>query len=399
MIPAGVIVETDALNAAPWYRREPYMVFFPLGILLAWAGVGHWFLLSMGVLPNYRPIFHSMAQIQGFMTCFAVGFLFTMIPRRTGSAPPATWQVAVCATAPVVTTVAAWFELWHVAQAAWLVLAFTLISFAVRRFTSATSRRKPPNSFVWIPMSFLMGIAGSLLTGLSMSLGGPYLWLHDVGRGLVLQGLFIGLVLGVGSLAFPLMMRGEPPPDSQSSADDYSERLMHVGLGLVLVASFFVGVSVSLRVGLAMRAFVILFVLVGSTELWRPPTVAGWNRLSIWFAGWMLPFGYVLATLFVHHHKAGLHVAFVGGFAFLALAVSTQVILGHRGYTTVASGKPWQVPAIGVLIATAFASRFAMEFDRIRYFPWMAVASAAFLTATLVWAGFLLPKMWNAPQK
>jgi uncharacterized protein involved in response to NO len=76
------------------------MLFFPLGIALAWAGVAHWYLLSIGAIENYRPIFHSMAQIQGFMTCFAAGFLLTMIPRRTGSDPPAGWQIAVCAVAP-----------------------------------------------------------------------------------------------------------------------------------------------------------------------------------------------------------------------------------------------------------------------------------------------------------
>ena len=77
------------LQAAPLWRREPYRIFFPLGCLLAWAGVLHWFLHSIGWLADYAPVFHAIAQIQGFMMCFAVGFLFTAIPRRTGTAPPA----------------------------------------------------------------------------------------------------------------------------------------------------------------------------------------------------------------------------------------------------------------------------------------------------------------------
>ena len=76
----------------PAWRREPYKVLFPLGMLLAWAGVLHWFLHGIGVLHDYRPVFHSIAQIQGFMMCFAVGFLFTAIPRRTGTWPPAATQ-------------------------------------------------------------------------------------------------------------------------------------------------------------------------------------------------------------------------------------------------------------------------------------------------------------------
>jgi uncharacterized protein involved in response to NO len=352
---------------------------------------------ATGLLANYRPIFHSMAQIQGFMTCFAVGFLFTMIPRRTGSAPPATWQVVLCAVAPVVTTAAAWSQLWVVSQVAWLALAVTLIGFAVSRFLSATSRRRPPNSFVWIPMSLAMGVVGSLLTAAAMAAGPEYFWLHDVGRGMILQGLFIGLVLGVGSLAFPLMTRGQAPSDAAPTRRDQIERGLHVLGGAVLVASFFVGALVSLRLGLAMRAAVIVIVLVGSVQLWRPPTGPGWNRRLIWLAGWFLPLGYVLAVVFVQHHKAGLHVAFIGGFALLAFAVSTQVTLGHRGYSDVMVGKPWQVPAIGSLMIAASAARFAMDFDPARFFLWMAVAAFFFLLGSAVWLAFVLPKMIVSP--
>ncbi len=88
------------LAAAPVWRRQPYRVFFPLGLLLAWCGVVHWLLHGLGVLPDYRPVFHAITQIQGFMMCFAVGFLLTAIPRRTGTAPPASWQVILAGFCP-----------------------------------------------------------------------------------------------------------------------------------------------------------------------------------------------------------------------------------------------------------------------------------------------------------
>ena len=65
----------------------------------------HWLLFALGVSDEYRSIFHSMAQIQGFLACFAVGFLFTMIPRRTGTPPPAPWQMVIGLAAPIGTTV------------------------------------------------------------------------------------------------------------------------------------------------------------------------------------------------------------------------------------------------------------------------------------------------------
>ena len=106
-IPKDLTTETDALSAAPLWRREPYRLFFPLGVALAWAGISHWWLHATGFLPVYRPVFHAMTQIQGFMTCFAVGFLFTMIPRRTGSRPPEVWEIGIGLLAPPLTAIAA----------------------------------------------------------------------------------------------------------------------------------------------------------------------------------------------------------------------------------------------------------------------------------------------------
>jgi uncharacterized protein involved in response to NO len=397
-IPAGVVTESNTLLSAPLWRREPYRVFFPLGASMALAGIGHWLLHAVGVLADYRPIFHAITQIQAFLTAYAVGFLFTMIPRRTGSTPPSAVEMIVCITAPVVTCASAWSEHIVISQAAWLLLALTVIQFAVRRFLSATSRRRPPNSFVWIPLAFLMGIAGSVMTGIYGMRGGEELWLHDIGRGLVLQGVFIGLVLGVGGLALPLMTRGQPPPDGAATAADVRSRLGHLTGALVLMASFFVQYAASVRLGLALRGAVVLSVLLLSAEIWRKPTTPGLNRRVLWVASWMLPLGYFLAAAYPVAFKAGLHVAFIGGFALMTLAVSTQVTLGHGGYSELVIGWPWQVATIAALVVAAIIPRALMDLDPSRFYVWMALAAALFLSGLLVWAVFLVPKMLARPK-
>src|SRR5438105_7251800 len=153
------------------WRREPYRLLFPLGVLLAWAGVLHWLLLATGVIQEYRSIFHAFAQIEGFMTCFAVGFLFTLIPRRTGTSPPAPWQMGVALAAPVAITVGAWFERWALSQIPWLLLMALLIQFAVSRFRAPGASRRVPNSFVWVVLALVMGSGGSILAGVGAALG------------------------------------------------------------------------------------------------------------------------------------------------------------------------------------------------------------------------------------
>ncbi len=392
-VPPGVVHVGDELAAAPLWRREPYRVFFPLGVVLAWAGVSHWLAHAAGLLADYRPVFHAVTQIQGFMSCFAVGFLFTMLPRRTGSGPPAPWQMFACMGAVAVTTLASWGGRWALSQVAWLVLAFTVIGFAVSRFLSGSSRRKPPNAFVWIPAAFLMGIAGSVMTGAYGALGPDYFWVHNVGRGLILQGMFTGLVMGVGSLAIPLMTRSKPPADGAASRRDYLERGANLAAAILLAASFVIEAQLSLQLGLAIRAVVSLTVLVLAAGILNAPTQPGRNRWIVWGAAWMLPLGYAMAAAFPHHYKAGLHVVFLGGFALLAFAVSTQVILGHGGYKHEMAGRPWQVAAMAGLVLAAMVPRALMEFDPSRFFLWLGASASLFLAATIIWVVFLVPKI------
>ena len=112
---------------------------------------------------------------------------------------------------------------------------------------------------------------------------------------------------------------------------------------------------------------------------------AAWNARVIWTAAWMVPLGYLLAAAFPDRYRGPLHVTFVGGFALLALAVSTQVTLGHGGRSDLMMGKPRQVLAIATLTLLATAARVTLQFDVERGRWWMAMAAGLFLTATIVW--------------
>src|SRR6185295_1085402 len=160
-------------------------------------------------------------------------------------------------------------------------------------------------------------------------LGGTWWWLHTLGRGLVLQAMFISMVLGVGGLALPLMTRGEAPPDGAATPTDRAARLAHVAGAMVLLASFGVEQQSSLALAYALRAAVIALVLLSAAKLWKRPALPGFNRWAIWIAAWMLPLGYAVAAIAPEHPKAGLHVTFIGGLALLTLSVGAQVILAH----------------------------------------------------------------------
>jgi uncharacterized protein involved in response to NO len=380
-------------GSVPLLRSEPYRLFFPLGVLLSWAGVGHWLLHGLGVLEDYRSIFHAMTQIQGFLISFAVGFLFTMIPRRTGTESPSTPELAIGAVAPIGTTIAAWLGQWAVAQLFWLVLAVTIVRFVAVRFRSQTAKRKPPNGFVWIPIAFLFGIGGSIMAGLGGALGSSHWWLHALGTRILLQAMFVSLVLGVGGLAIPLMTRGEAPADGSATPSDRRARLGHIALALLLLASFLVEQWISLPLAMSLRAAVVLTALLASASLWKRPSLPGWNRRLIWISAWCLPIGYALAAAFPFQYKAGLHVVFIGGLAMLALSVGAHVILGHGNFKEELARRSGSVSGIALSMLAAIIFRGLIDFDPDHFFGWMIAASAAFLAGTALWLAYLMPKL------
>jgi hypothetical protein len=147
---------------------------------------------------------------------------------------------------------------------------------------------------------------------------------------------------------------------------------------------------VSARLGFALRAAVVLGVLLASAEIWRRPTVPGLHRRFIWTAAWLLPVGYFCVALFPQYPKAGLHVLFIGCFGLLALCISTHVVLSHGGAAKILETQPWPVALMGALLFAALLFRVLVNVDAAHVYRWLGLAAATFLSATVVWAAFLV---------
>lgn len=353
-------------------RRDPYRLLFPLGVVLAWAGVFHWFLFAVGLTDEYRSIFHSMAQIQGFMACFAAGFLLTFIPRRTGTAPPSELEIGIAAAAPVATTVLAWMERWAVAQIFWLIFLAMLLAFAARRLRA---RKGPiPSRFIWVVTAIVCGIAGAVVAGFGAAR--EEMWLHDVGRAMVLQGVFSALVFGIGGVVLPPFTHGKAAPEHEPVP-------LHVVSALLYLASFLVEPE-SLRVAFAVRAAIAAALIL--PHLWRPPSLPGLNRWLMWIAAWALPVGNAAVAAFPEYRRIGLHVVFIGCFALMAFAISIHVALAHGGQVRRLNESPLALRAMGALLAVALVFRLLVDLapGEVRF--WIGGAAIAFLAATAFWA-------------
>ena len=385
-------------SSAPAWRREPYRLLFPLGALLGIAGVLPWLLFGLGVSHRYDPVFHSLTLVQGFLACYVLGFLFTFVPRRTGTPAPGVGQMLLALTLPVALTLAAWLGQLALSQALWVALLLMLVGFVVRRALAPHPQKQVPGGFAWLPVALLMGLVGSLLTAAPGALAGRHPWLHLMGQGLLTQGMLTGLVLGVGTLLLPVLLYGHAPSLKDDHLKGFSGAL-HLGAALLFVASFWVEAQRSTVLGYGLRALLCLGLLLGPMGLWRRPTEPGVHRRFVWLAAWLLPLGYGLVALFPQHRVAGQHVVFIGGLALVTLAISTHVVLAHGNYGRLLRASPWTVGGFGALCLLALVARGLASLDPAHLRGWLAVAAASFLGALTLWALTVVPRLRTAPPR
>jgi uncharacterized protein involved in response to NO len=395
MMPA-VVPSHHGSAPAPAWRREPYRLLFPLGAALGVLAVVPFPLRGAG--GGSLALFHSVAQVLGFLTCFVVGFLFTFIPRRTQTPAPDAWEMTVAVTVPPAAVASAWVNAGQTPYVLWLGLVVVAIVFTVSRMRAPAAEGRVPAVLVWVPLSLVAGAVGAALAAVAPFLAGggaPVSWV--IGRGLLVQGLVAGLVLGVGGILVPQLTRGEVPPDVLDRLRARRAWAVHAAAAAAFFASFPIEVLVDLRLGIALRALVATVVLVAAARLHLPPTLPGLHRWLVWLGAWLVPLGFWIGALFPRHRGAALHVVFVGGFAQIALAVATHVALSHGGRPERLSASPAALRLMAVLLAVAFGARILAGLDLAHVASWLSWAGLAFAGAVAAWAVVVAPAMLRRP--
>lgn len=375
----------------PIWRAEPFRVFFPLAVVLGWAGIGHWLLYALGVTLTYSCTAHGIVQTQSFMLAFAVGFLLTAIPRRTASAAPSHVEIATAFALLAITAAAALVEQDLIAHAAYACVFALVLRFAVQRFRAGTRRRRPPAGFVLVPVAVGSGLVGATLL-VASSKGVLPGWAHRFGRLLVQQGVFLCLAVGVGSLVLPLMSGAPPPADLGSSPRETRKAIGYAVVGLAILASLALEARGWLRAAPLARALAVAIGLGVGGGAWRRPSKPGLHRRFVWLSVWLMPLGLSLAALWPDYRVPALHVLFIGGFGLMAFGVATHVTLSHLGLERLREGRPAAVAVLGVAVLLAMLARVTADWTDT-YFTHIGWAAGAWLAGKAWWLVFIAAKL------
>jgi uncharacterized protein involved in response to NO len=360
--------------------KEPYRIFFPLGVAFGLAGVAIWPLYTFGVTASYSGRAHALVQTDGFLYAFVVGFLLTAVPRFTGTQPPTRsvqyWLAAIL----LVSVVASELRFWILGTTMFVVAHAMLLVLLARRFVRR--QQQPPASFVVVGMGLLAGAVGALITaGVAWEIA-PAAW--DLpGRRMLTEGMMLLLVVGVSGFLGPRLLGfAALPLPGQSHG---GPTIPWVAAGLTIFVSVPAEYGFDLGWMAVIRATVVTAVLVPTLQLWRPPAVRTTLSWTVWIAHWVIVVGVWHVAFAPRYRVDFLHMLFVGGFSLLILAVATRVTLSHGGRDLSLERRSWPL-RIGLTLALiAMFARIGAPFASVSYFEHLAFAALLWMAGVLCW--------------
>jgi len=365
--------------------REPYRVFFPLGLLFGLAGVAVWPLYSFGVTATYSGRAHAMVQTYGFLYAFITGFLLTAVPRFTGTEPPARATQYSLAAVLLTAVAASEFRAFAAGTALFVVAHLVLLTLLTRRFVRRT--QNPPAAFVLIGLALVAGAIGALLEAGVAWEAVPAAW-DLLGKRLLTEGMVMLLVLGVGGFLGPRLL-GFPAPPQPGAPIRVKSSMAGLAILLALIAEY--GFDVAWMAYL--RAAIVSVLVVSSLRLWRRPSARTTLSWTIWIAHWLIAIGVWMVAAAPKYRADFLHVLFVGGFSLLILAIGTRVTLSHGGHTLEKERRSWPLRIGLTLGLIAMLARIGAPFASATYFDHLAWAALLWMAGMTCWGAFILRVM------
>jgi len=373
---------------------EPFRLLFPLGIVIGIAGVSLWPLYSWHLMTVYPAVPHSRMMIEGFLTCFVVGFLGTALPRLLGS--PRFVLGETMAFAVSLATVAilhgfGWTLLGD--QLFFLTLAALVFSLVVRfPFRKDT----PPPAFVLVALGVFSALAGAAIQALLQITPADWAaWLPTLGRLLLNQGFVLLPIMGIGAFLLPRFF-GLPNrqdfPEAPGLSPGWMTRAAFAALcGIAVLASFAIESAGAPRWGCLLRASAVLLYFFNEVPVHRAGIGGGTLALGLRIALFSIPTGYLSIALWPQLNVTLLHIVFVTGFSLLTLIVASRVILGHSGQSEKFRARLKPVLAMVLLVTLAMLTRVSADLMPGLRLNHYAYAALAWIAGAVVWMASVLP--------
>jgi uncharacterized protein involved in response to NO len=209
-------------------------------------------------------------------------------------------------------------------------------------------------------------------------------------RRLSYQGFVLLPILGIGPFILPrffgLPSRHDFPEMLMPSRRWKQKALLALGVGVLIISSFFVETNGWLRAAHAIRFGATLVYLFIEFPFRLAPKIGTALGASLRIAFALLVSGLILIALFPAFRVGLLHLTLVGGFATITLTVATRVLFGHSGNLEKLKEKNrWLLIAIALMLF-GMVTRISGDF-------WPKIMASHYIYGGLIWIGGVL--LWS----
>ena len=356
-------------------QKNPYRIFFFLGIIGLFIGLSVWILFGFVSPEFYLGKMHAHYMIGIFLLSFVMGFLLTAIPRMSGTQGPNPGEFFLILGPMLAASGWGFFEVQEKYFFACMAFAIlNLFVFCFRRIMMATHML--PDVFPMVVISLLSGLMGAIF----FILGYP-----DIGGRLFYLNMVLGLCVGVGARLIPMIL------GLGCSLKIHVAEMWLVGI--LLMASSFVEIYLFPSFGSFLRFIIIIWAFV---KYWRAYRLSSFNSsvsVGIRIASFSILIGTSILWLYPNYSLEGQHLIYISGFSLLTLMVASRVILAHGNYDLSLEFKNkyiW-IPVILIIISTA--TRVSAAFVEGGYERHLSYAALVFIVAGFIWSLYFVPKI------
>ncbi len=395
-------------TASPQKPVEPYRLLFPVGTLLALAGITLWALQPFFPQIGFPMRQHAWLMVQGFILSFAGGFLLTMLPNVLGLPSAKRVEVRALTFTLLLGGLSALSALEALSQLL-SAIAFAIILLFV------VSRRKhirmlpPPFLFVFSAIGF------GLISTITLAIDAAWpsllpMWPGWIARRYISEGMALLLVMGVGAFLLPKFLGAFNPngkaPKLQLTLNQIVSQLVLIAL---LIGSYFVEYFFpsdwlleysNTRLAYGIRFILFMLQFGGLAGILKAPKGgAAWQYL-LWSTIPSISLGLLLSALLPQYLVGWQHLIFIPGFMAMTLLIGSRVLSAHRGAPLLLATNSISLSVIigGIGIASLFRVLATVHSEwRI----WSLTFAAILAISLIIFWGFkVLYLCWfDAPQK
>jgi uncharacterized protein involved in response to NO len=357
--------------------REPYRLFFPIGIAYGFWGVALWLLYGFKMISVYPGPLHMQMMVGGFLGAFAFGFLTTILPRFTRAAPAQPFELAWIA-GPLLIGPLLWGGASRLFLPALTISFLGMTVYAGSRWWRGASR--PPDPFILIGHGLIAALAGLILQQIPFA--DPRWTL--LGRLLFLRAFMLLVIVGVGGQLIPMLLGGAPAAGCMRSPRARNNRFLY--LGLALLSAFFIEALMWGDLGRVLQAVIVAAVALKHWRIFQLPIARSKLAWILWTSCWFLVTGLAGEALFPRYAVHFLHLSFIGGLALTSMMVATRLVLAHGGFSLMLETRLQSLYWAGGFVLTASVTRLAAGFIPAAYEHHLTYAALLWLMGLSIWA-------------